>query len=191
MHQNVIDLVRSFGSAFLPRIVDNGIIELPDFGNMQRNKQRLSRMKQSSAKKSLDIDAVRSKFTDDNFEAEKKEKQRQALSYWFEDTKLAEEEALSERLGDFDRDRRYGLPTIEPLPSVEDSFLAWTSEDAYMLDSRVRESWRDFDDDNTSLVRVDKTAEFKGLESFEKEFVQTAAVAPVPAARARNDFWID
>lgn len=191
MQHNLIDLVKSFGSAFLPRISESGIIELPDFGNMQRNKQRLSRMKQGQ-RRILDMASVRSRLNNEELEAAKKEQQRQALNHWFEDDKAAEEEALNERLGDLERGRRYGLPAIEPLPSVEDSFLAWSSEDAYMLDAPVLESWRSYGDDDTSLVYVDRHAEFaSAMAEFEHDFDKVSTPVKAPAYSARNDFWID
>lgn len=185
MQQSVIELVKSFGSAFLPRIADSGVIEMFDFGNMARNKQRLGRMRQNGRNRSLDMQAVRAKFNDDN--SEKKEKQRQALSHWFEDAKVVEEEALETRLGDLDK-RRYNLPAIEPLPSVEDSFLAWSCEDAYMFEGRVVESWRQYGDDETAVQHMPGAANiFSNAENDDDDCVS----APSMSFRARNDFWID
>ncbi len=50
--------------------------------------------------------------------------------------------------------RRSNLPLLESLPSSEDSWLAWTSEDEYLFDRPVQQMWKEYDDEQTALVKV-------------------------------------
>ncbi len=130
----------------------SGII-VPDFFNMERNKQRLTRMRVQAHQGTFDLnDARRMADTDREDNVLCRERQKEAMLHWFGDTRRGEVEAIEQRINDIDRSRRAGLPLIEPLPSIEDSFLAWTNEDEYLFEGSIKESWRDFDDDHTGLV---------------------------------------
>lgn len=149
MISNVLLLVKNLGTSLN---FSNGLI-VPDFFNMERNKQRLTRMRVQAHQGSFDLnDARRMADTDREDNVLCRERQQEAMLHWFGDTRRSEVEAIEERFNDIDRSRRAGLPLIEPLPSIEDSFLAWTNEDEYLFEGSIKESWRDFDDDQTGLV---------------------------------------
>lgn len=129
-----------------------------------------------------------------------RERQKEAMMHWFGDTRRSEVEAIESRINDIDRGRRAGMPLIEPLPSIEDSFLAWTNEDEYLFDSSIKESWRDFDDDQTGLVLAspysldddleidaDLLVEILAHEDNRRPVFEESA-APV---RANSSFWVE
>ncbi len=97
-----------------------------------------------------------------------RDRQRKALSYWFsaEEERESQEKSLNDRLDAAARATR--LPMLEPLPSSEDCFLAWTSEDEYLFDRPVKESWRSFEESSNSLVKVEYVHQ-SGQSSFAPE----------------------
>jgi hypothetical protein len=97
-----------------------------------------------------------------------RDRQRKALSYWFsaEEERESQEKSLNDRLDAAARATR--LPMLEPLPSSEDCFLAWTSEDEYLFDRPVKESWRNFEESSNSLVKVEYVHQ-SGQSSFAPE----------------------
>ena len=129
-----------------------------------------------------------------------RERQKEAMMRWFGDSRRGEVEAIEQRINNIDRGRRAGMPLIEPLPSIEDSFLAWTNEDEYLFEASIKESWRDFDEDQTGLVLAspysvdddleidaDLLAEILAHEDNRRPVFEESA-API---RANSSFWVE
>lgn len=198
MISNVLLLVKSLSSSVIR--AKDGLI-LPNFIDIDRNKQRLSRMRAQSHQGGFSlVDARRMADTDREDNVLCRERQKEAMMHWFGDTQRSEVEAIEQRINDIDRARRAGMPLIEPLPSIEDSFLAWTNEDEYLFESSIKESWRDFDDDHTGLVLAslysldddleidaDLLVEILAHEDNRRPVFEEA-VAPV---RANSSFWVE
>lgn len=147
MIANVLIFVKELGSSLVNTTGKS--FEMPDFQTIKLNKNRLSNMKERP-EMAAKVDSRR--FLTSGVGLTTQEKQKKAISHWFTDEKVTEAHKIAQRLEDRDRATRDGLPAIEPLPSQEDSLLAWTSEDAHLMDAPVRESWRNYCDDGSELV---------------------------------------
>lgn len=198
MISNVLLLVKSLSSTVSR--AKGGLI-LPNFIDIDRNKQRLAQMRAQSHQGGFNLnDARRMADTDREENVLCRERQKTAMMHWFGDSHRSEVEAIEQRINDIDRGRRAGMPLIEPLPSIEDSFLAWTNEDEYLFESSIKESWRDFDDDQTGLVLASPYSLDDDLEIDADLLVEILAhednrrpvfeesVAPI---RANSSFWVD
>lgn len=147
MIANVLLFVKELGSSLVNTTGKS--FEMPDFQTIKLNKNRLNSMKERP-EMAAKVDTRR--FLSSAAGLTTQERQKKAISHWFTDEKVTEAHKIAQRLEDRDRATRDGLPSIEPLPSQEDSLLAWTSEDAYLMDCAVTESWRSYCDDGSELV---------------------------------------
>lgn len=147
MIANVLLFVKELGSSLVNTTGKS--FEMPDFQTIKLNKNRLNSMKERP-EMAAKIDSRR--FLSSAAGLTTQERQKKAISHWFTDEKASEADKIAQRLEARDRATRDGLPSIEPLPSQEDSLLAWTSEDAYLMDGAVTESWRNYCDDGSELV---------------------------------------
>jgi hypothetical protein len=195
---NVLLLVKSLSSSVTRA---KGGLVLPNFIDIDRNKQRLAQMRAQSHQGGFNLnDARRMADTERADNVLCRERQKESMMHWFGDTRRSEVEQIEQRINDIDRGRRAGMPLIEPLPSIEDSFLAWTNEDECLFDPSIKESWRDFDDDQTALVLASPYALDDDLEIDADLLVEILAhednrrsvfeesAAPI---RANSSFWVE
>jgi len=194
---NVLFFVKSLSSSVT--LTQSGLI-LSDFFNMGRNKERLTRMRVQSHQGAFDLDDARrmaDTAREDNVLC--RERQKEAMLHWFGDTRRSEVEDIEQRINNVERGRRAGMPQIEPLPSIEDSFLAWTNEDEYLFEASIKESWKDFEDDHTDLVLASSYSyEDDELDSEMLEILLTQEenrkyLAPEEAAPivVNSSYWVD
>jgi hypothetical protein len=93
--------------------------------------------------------------------------QVKVANHWFRKPGDDREEAIAARL---EPSSANTLPTPPPLPSSEDSFLAFNSDDELFFDPPARERWRELSDDKTAVVPVlrqgEKSYSFAGEALF-------------------------
>lgn len=168
-------------------LAESGNMQIPDIGHIMRSRKKMAALKGKFAcNHGANLGELK-RLADSEVKSSDglsmKERQRNAIIHWFNPEKAGKQDLLSERLQNFERNRKYSLPAIEPLPSVEDSFLAWSSEDEYLFEAPVRELWRDFADERTVVaVYVDADPEFDA-----SPVVQETSGSNF----ASNAFWID
>jgi hypothetical protein len=121
----------------------------------------------------LDLEALRARVTTDKPKRDGRslrDRHRSAMNHWFKSDGTGEEEVIAQRLSAPPASR---LPAIEPLPSSEDSYLAFTCDDAVFFDDPVQERWKDFADERTAVVRVRRSDEqsysFAGEALFDED----------------------
>jgi len=197
---NVLLFVKSLSSSVT--LARRGLI-LPEIFDLKRNKERLTRMRVQAHQGHFDLDdARRMADTDRDGNVFCRERQHEAMMHWFGDARRTEVEEIEQRINDIGRGRRAGLPQIEPLPSIEDSFLAWTNEDEYLFESSIKESWKDFDDDQTGLVLASNYS-FDDGQDLDPEMLEILIAQeenrhllfeeePAPAPVVVNaNYWVD
>jgi hypothetical protein len=180
MIANVLLFVKELGSSLVNTTGKS--FEMPDFQTIKLNKNRLNSMKERPDM-AAKVDTRR--FLSSAAGLTTQERQKKAISHWFTDEKVSEASKIAQRLEDKDRATRDGLPAIEPLPSQEDSLLAWTSEDAHLMDGAVTESWRNYCDDGSELVLAAGAAfdyELDVAYDFEPQFDEAIFSVDTPSS---------
>jgi hypothetical protein len=135
-----------------------------DWDDITKTKQKLVAMRfkrgdDDDATSRLDLEAVRARVTADKLNRDGlsvRDRHKVAMKHWFKSQTKADEEVIAQRLSPPPSSR---LPAIEPLPSSEDSYLAFTCDDEVFFDAPVLERWKEFADEKTSIVRVRRNEE--------------------------------
>jgi len=107
----------------------------------------------------LDLEAVRARVHSDKPKRDGlslRDRHKSAMKHWFKSDAAGEAAVIAERLSTPAASR---LPSIEPLPSSEDSYLAFTCDDEVFFDAPVLERWKEFVDEKTDIVRVARSEE--------------------------------
>lgn len=173
---NVMLFVKSLSELVRPEVlaeVNNGNMQMPDLGDIARQQSKMIAMKEKFASDhGANLGNLKRRATGEIARPDgltSRDSHKKAMGHWFHVEKESPEQALSERLEQASRSRLNNLPAIEPLPSSEDSFLAWTSEDEYFFDRPVREMWKTFDDECTDLIKADVRYVNEGPAKFDAQ----------------------
>ncbi|MDQ5967295.1 MAG: hypothetical protein QG625_3451 [Cyanobacteriota bacterium erpe_2018_sw_39hr_WHONDRS-SW48-000098_B_bin.30] len=166
MVANVMLFVKSLSELVRPEVlleVNNGQIAMPDLNQIVREKHKMDSLKDKFATDhAANLSNIKRRATGEIASPDglsNKQRHHKAILHWFNTEKPNQEKALTERLQSVEMSRRSNLPMLEPLPSSEDSWLAWTSEDEYLFDRPVQQMWKEYDDEQTALVKVDYIAQ--------------------------------
>jgi hypothetical protein len=135
-----------------------------DWDDIAKTKTKLAAMRfkrHSGADRAapLDLEAVRARVHTDKPKGDGlslRDRHKSAMKHWFKKETAGDEEVIAQRLSTTSSSR---LPALEPLPSSEDSFLAFTCDDEVFFDAPVIERWKEFVDEKTAVVRVRKSGE--------------------------------
>jgi hypothetical protein len=161
--------------------------KLPDWDDISKNKKKLVAMRSrrdtlnpdGDSRPSLDLDAVRARVNDEHNKrpvGSARDQHKKGMKHWFKKDLPSGEDAIAQRLAPPPASR---LPALEPLPSSEDSFLAFTCDDELFFDPPVRERWKELVDEKTAVVRVRRSGEksysFAGEALFAGEAVGAVA----------------
>lgn len=173
---NVMLFVKSLSELVRPEVlaeVNNGNMQMPDLGDIARQQSKMIAMKEKFAgDHGANLGNLKRRATGEIARPDgltTRDSHKKAMGHWFHVEKESPEQALSDRLEQASRSRQNNLPAIEPLPSSEDSFLAWTSEDEYFFDRPVREMWKTFDDESTDLIKADVRYVNEGPAKFDAQ----------------------
>jgi len=135
-----------------------------DWDNIAKNKKKLAAMRSKRAHvehepAALDLEAFRNRVNSDKPKSDGRclrDRHKSAMNHWFKKEGLGDEEVIAKRLSAPPTSR---LPALEPLPSSEDSFLAFTCDDEILFDAPVHERWKDYVDEKTAVVPVAKSGD--------------------------------
>jgi hypothetical protein len=141
--------------------------KLLDWDDISKNKKKLVAMRSrretldpdGDARPSLDLEAVRARVCDDSNKrpiGSTRDQHKKGMKHWFKKDMPSGEDVIAQRLAPPQASR---LPALEPLPSSEDSFLAFTCDDELFFDPPVRERWKELVDEKTAVVRVRRSEE--------------------------------
>jgi hypothetical protein len=150
-----------------------------DWDDIAKNKKKLMAMRskrgnQVDGPAPMDLEAVRARVHTDRPKKDglsTRDRHKVAMNHWFKAGSAADEEVIAQRLSTPPASR---LPALEPLPSSEDSYLAFTCDDEVLFDAPVLERWREFVDEKTAIVRVRRS------EDVSYSFAGEALFADVP-----------
>lgn len=189
MISSVILFVKSLSSFVRPEVladVNSGNMSLPDIGHIMRSRKKMAALRGKFAcDHGANMGELKRRVSSDVKSSDGlsiRDRQEMAISHWFSPERPGSQDVLNERLLNFERNRIYALPRIEPLPSVEDSFLAWSSEDEYLFETPVVELWRDFEGERTAVAIYMES----GPSQFDASPSQTEF-----SATSSDAFWID
>jgi hypothetical protein len=118
----------------------------------------------------LDLEAVRARVHSDKPKRDGlslRDRHKSAMKHWFKSDAVSDEGVIAQRLSTPPASR---LPSIEPLPSSEDSYLAFTCDDEVFFDAPVLERWKEFVDEKTAIVRVARSEEPSYSQTIETSF---------------------
>jgi len=146
------------------RLLGVGADKSFDWDHLHKTKKKLVSMRfkrssDASGSLPLDLEAVRDRVNIDKPKSDGlslRDRHKSAMKHWFKKDVMSEEEKIAERLSPQSSSR---LPALEPLPSSEDSYLAFTCDDEVFFDAPVRERWKEFVDEKTAVVRVRRSEE--------------------------------
>lgn len=135
-----------------------------DWDDINKTKKKLVNMRFKRAAENheaapLDLEAFRARVSNDRPKSDGRclrDRHKSAMKHWFKKDDAGDEELIAQRLAQSSSSR---LPVLEPLPSSEDSFLAFTCDDEVLFDPPVRERWKEFVDEKTAVVRVARAGE--------------------------------
>jgi len=135
-----------------------------DWDDISKNKKKLVSMRSKRATveheaAALDLEAFRNRVNSDKPKSDGlclRDRHKSAMKHWFKKEGRGDEEVIAKRLSTPTASR---LPALEPLPSSEDSFLAFTCDDEVLFDAPVRERWKEFVDEKTAVVPVARQGE--------------------------------
>lgn len=135
---------------------------------------RFKRSNESDEANVLDLEAVRARVHTDKPKKDglsMRDRHKSAMKHWFNKDTAGDEEVIAQRLSAPPASR---LPALEPLPSSEDSYLAFTCDDEVFFDAPVLERWKEFVDEKTAVVRVRRSEEKSYSFAGEAMFAEIA-----------------
>lgn len=156
MAQNAIHFVKTLGELVRPEI-----FSLDALNDISESRNKMDSIKDKFAQDhGANLNNLKQRVTGEIARPDglsNKDRNQKALTHWFSQDKgeaqAGFEQILAARLKD--AERRSAEPQLESMPSSEDSWLAWTSEDEHLFDRPVKQMWKDYDDEQTALVKVD------------------------------------